>query len=187
MAGKKTNILKNLLKLPFYLFALWALGFMLFWVRLPAPHANDTMQADAIVVLTGGPKRLEAGIRLLAQKRAKTMLASGVHKDVLPRELSVLTGTDIALFNCCITLDYAAQNTIENAVETSKWASKNRIKSLILVTADFHIQRSVLLFRESMPDTVIIPYPVKSNIPLYKLAKEYNKYLATLMLELVGY
>jgi hypothetical protein len=38
-----------------------------------------------------------------------------------------------------------------------------------------------------MPDTLIIPYPVKSKMPLYKLAKEYNKYLATLLLELVGY
>ena len=187
MAKKKNNIIIPLLKLPFYLFVAWALGFMLFWARLPGPHTNDNLQADAIVVLTGGVGRLEAGIRLLAQKHANIMLASGVHKDVLPRELSALTGADMALFNCCITLDHAAQNTIENAVETAKWTSRNKIKSLILVTADYHIQRSVLLFRKSMPNTVIIPYPVKSKMPLYKLAKEYNKYLAMLMLELVSY
>jgi len=187
MAKKKNGLFKSLLKAPFYLFIAWALGFMLFWTRLPAPHSGGTVRADAVVVLTGGPERLEAGVRLLANANARIMLASGVHRDVLPRELSVLTGADMALFDCCITLDYAAQNTIENAVETAKWTSKNQVKSLILVTADYHIQRSILLFRKSMPDTTIIAYPVKSKMPLLKLAKEYNKYLATLMLELVGY
>jgi uncharacterized SAM-binding protein YcdF (DUF218 family) len=175
------------LKLPFYLFVAWALGFFLFYVRLPVPYQPKTLTADTIIVLTGGPERLEAGLKLLANKHGKKMLVSGVHKDVRPRELSALTGADKALFDCCITLDYSASNTLENAVEAAKWTSDVDAKSLILVTADYHVQRSILLFRKSMPDLVIIPFPVKSRMPLYKLAKEYNKYLATLVLELVGY
>jgi len=179
--------IKLLFRTVFYVFTAWALGFLLFWLRLPAPYEEPTPEADAIVVLTGGPERLEAGLDLLVQKRAAKMLVSGVHKDVRPSELSSLTGAEQALFDCCITLDYTASNTLENAVETAKWASRNAAKKLILVTADYHVQRSVLLFRKSMPSLTIIAYPVKSNMPLFKLAKEYNKYIATLLLELVGY
>lgn len=187
MAKKHTGLIKGVLKLPLYLFTAWVLGFLLFWVRLPTPYENDNLTADAVVVLTGSAGRLEEGVRLLREKRAGKMLVSGVHKDVLPHELSALTGSEQTLFDCCITLDRAASNTLENAVETAKWTSSNGYTSLILVTADYHIQRSVVLFRKSMPETAIIPFPVKSKMPLFKLAKEYNKYLATLILELVGY
>jgi len=184
---KKPSRFRAVVKLVFYIFAVWTLGFLMFWLRLPAPYTSDALKADAIVVLTGGPERLEAGLQLLAKKHADKMLVSGVHKDVRPSELSTLTGAEQALFDCCITLDYFASNTLENAVETAKWASENSAKSLILVTADYHIQRSILLFEKSMPGLTITPYPVRSKMPLFKLAKEYNKYLATLMLELVGY
>jgi len=187
VANKNSIKFTTILKVPFYLFIGWTIGFGLFSVRLPVPYENEKLTADAIVVLTGGPRRLEAGIKLLSQGRANKMLVTGVHKNVLPRELSVLTGAEPALFDCCITLDYAATNTLGNAVETAKWSAVHGAKSLILVTADFHIQRSAVLFRKSMPRMAIIPYPVKSKISPFKLIKEYNKYLATLMLELVGY
>jgi len=187
MARKPANKLNTLFKVPFYLFVAWSLGFLLFWVRLPAPYENSQLTADAVVVLTGGPGRLEKGIQLLSDDRAKKMLLSGVHRDVLSRELSALTGAEQAIFDCCITLDYAAANTLENAVETAKWTSNNNVRSLILVTADYHIQRSVVLFRKSMPNVTVIPFPVLSQMTIFKLAKEYNKYLATLVLELVGY
>jgi len=183
----RSRTLGIFLKVPFYVFVAWGLGFILFWVRLPVPYENKNLAAEAVVVLTGGAGRLEAGLSLLSQKKAATMLVSGVHQDVLARELSALTGAELALFDCCITLDYAASNTLENAVETAKWTSKNKVQSLILVTADYHIQRSVVLFRKSMPNMLIIPFPVKTQIPTLKLAKEYNKYLATLVLEFVGY
>lgn len=185
---KKSGIkLRALLKAPFYIFVAWALGFMLFWIRLPAPYQLENVEVDAVVVLTGGPDRLEAGLKLLQDKHAERMLLSGVHKDVLSHELSALTGAEQALFDCCVTLDYTPKNTLENAVETAKWIADNEVNSLILVTADYHIQRSILLFRKSMPSAIILQYPVKSNMRLFKLTKEYNKYLATLILEFVGY
>lgn len=183
---KKKSVVRRALTVPFYLVIAWALGFGLFWFRLPVPQTHVDIQADAVVVLTGGPGRLEAGVQLLAQKRAGKMLVSGVHRDVVSRELSALTGAEHALFDCCVTLDYEASNTLENAVETAKWTAANNIQSLILVTADYHVQRSVVLFRKSMPDMTVIPFPVESSMPPFKLAKEYNKYLATLILELVG-
>lgn len=187
MARKKTIKLTAFLKIPFYIFVAWALGFVLFFVRLPEPDRLGTLSAEAVVVLTGGPGRLEAGVALLKAGRSELMLVSGVHENVRPHELSLLTGTEAALFECCITLDYKATNTLGNAVETAKWVEARNIKSVFLVTADYHVQRSVVLFRKSLPDVTIVPFPVKTRMPVFKLAKEYNKYLATLIFDFVGF
>lgn len=166
-----------------YLVVAWALGFALFFVKLPNSIKPDAVQADAIVVLTGGKGRLEAGIELLQNGSGKRLLISGVHPDVVKKELITLTGAAPALFNCCIDLDYAAGNTSGNATETANWAKNKGYKKLILVTADYHIQRSLILFRQAMPDTQIHPFPVTANIGPLMLAREYSKYLVTLLQE----
>ena len=60
---------------------LYLLGYALFVVLLPRPA--DDRQTDAIVVLTGGPKRIERGLDLMERGRAKRMLISGVARTVL--------------------------------------------------------------------------------------------------------
>ena len=66
---------------------LYLLGYALFVVLLPRPA--DDRQTDAIVVLTGGPKRIERGLDLMERGRAKRMLISGVARTVRPVELAV--------------------------------------------------------------------------------------------------
>lgn len=173
-------------RLIVYLVLAWGLGFGLFFLRLPSPVAVNEVSADAIVVLTGGSGRLDAGITLLQQGAAKRLLISGVHRDVLKKELSTLTGAAPALFDCCIDLDYAAGNTLGNAEETSSWVKKHGFKKLILVTADYHLQRSSILFRRALPDVEIKPYPVAVKVGLPMLAREYTKYLITLIQEAIS-
>ncbi len=168
-----------------YVAVAWALGFALFFFRLPASVNSSSLEADAVVVLTGGKGRLEAGVALLENDSGKRLLISGVHPDVLRQELITLTGARPSLFNCCVDLDYAAGNTLGNAQETALWASKHNYQKLILVTADYHIQRSVILFRKALPDTDILPYPVPSDIGPLMLAREYSKYLVTLLQEAI--
>ena len=187
MARKKNIKFLTFLKIPFYIFIAWALGFALFFIRLPEPDRDGKLSAEAVVVLTGGGGRLKAGVALLKEGRSKLMLVSGVHENVRPHELILLTGAEAALFDCCVTLDYKATNTLGNAVETAKWVEARNITSIFLVTADYHVQRSVVLFRKSLPGVTIVPFPVKTRMPLFKLAKEYNKYLATLIFDFVGY
>ncbi|MEP4888089.1 MAG: YdcF family protein, partial [Alphaproteobacteria bacterium] len=82
-----------------------------------------------------------------------------------------------------------ARNTRENAVEAAGWVAANGVTSLRLVTADFHMPRSLLEFHSRLPDVKIVPDPVTSeNVHLtrwwrwpgtaFLLAGEYNKYLA---------
>ena len=66
---------------------IWVLGFAL-WVLL-LPGRNDTGKTDAIVVMTGGPGRVDRGVALLRKGKAKRLLISGVDRSVRPHELAL--------------------------------------------------------------------------------------------------
>ena len=65
-------MIKRLISL---LFLAWVLGFAWFALLLPLPAGDQT--TDAIVVLTGGPGRIDRGLELLEAGRAATTRASG--------------------------------------------------------------------------------------------------------------
>jgi len=175
------------LKLPVYLAAAWVLGFGFYIVSLPtsADPAKAT-QSDAVIVLTGGAGRLDAGVRLMEARSAGRMLISGVNPVVTPAELTALTGADDGLFACCVDLDHASPDTAGNAIESAKWARTHGFSSIILVTADYHMPRSLILFRQALPEATITAFAVDGDWPLGLLAKEYNKYLVTLVRQAVG-
>ena len=61
-------------------FVIWTLGFFWFAVFLPQPA--DGVKTDAIVVPTGGAGRIDRGIELLREGRAKLLLVTGVDAEV---------------------------------------------------------------------------------------------------------
>lgn len=188
MAAKKQLVMiRALVKMLAYAFIAWALGFGLFVIKLPSTAPMTTEKADAIVALTGGAGRLKAAVSLLENKKAKRLLISGVHKDVMGHELPKITGANPTLFECCVDLDYAADSTYGNARETHAWVQKHKYKSLIVVTANYHMPRSIALFRRAMPDMHLIPHPVQSDILPFALAREYNKYLFILVADTIRF
>jgi uncharacterized SAM-binding protein YcdF (DUF218 family) len=109
--------------------------------------------------------RIEQGIELLKQDRAKMLLVSGVDKDVQPEELVAEYGIEVnhpvlADGVSRMVLDYGPRDTVGNARETAKWMRKNDLHSLRLVTSSYHMPRSMLEFRHAMPNVVILPSPV---------------------------
>lgn len=87
-------------------------------------------------------------------------------------------------------IDAKAKTTIGNAEETTKWVKKNKIKSVILVTAGYHMPRSKLLLERACPDLLVIP--ASRQILQYKewwktpkgirvILEEYVKYLLTFL------
>ena len=60
----------------------------------------------------------------------------------------------------CIELGYEADNTRGNAAETAAWMRAEKFHSLRLVTASYHMPRSLLEFSRAMPDIRIVPNPV---------------------------
>ncbi len=167
--------------LPVYILIVWALGFAHFYTNLKQEKNPAHLSGDAIVVLTGGAGRIEMGLGLLRNGQAPKLLISGVNPSVEIPELTALTGAEAELFSCCIDLDRTASNTLGNARETAAWARGHGFQTILLVTADYHMPRSHLLFKSALPEATIIPIAVKTDVSAAYLIKEYNKYLFTVM------
>ena len=147
--------------------------------------------ADAIIVLTGGQSRLDAGLKLLQSGKGKRLLISGVHPDADRDDLQAATGGDKALFRCCVDIDHAALDTIGNAEESAKWVKGHHYGSVLLVTNNYHMPRSLLEMGRLIGDADLKPYPVVNSKldggdwmvkpeALRVLFMEYNKYLLAL-------
>ncbi len=153
--------------------------------KTPSPLA-----ADGIVVLTGGAERIAGAIELMTAGKARRLLISGVHPDTSAARLGRVVEAEPDMMACCVDLDSRAANTIGNALETAKWARRNRFLSLIVVTSAYHMPRSMLELSHAMPDIRLIPYAVtrpgltlgswsEDRGMILLLLQEYLKYTAT--------
>ena len=147
---------------------LWIVGFTNFLMTIPADVPKDIVKSDAVVVLTGGSKRLEAGIILLEQGKAELLFVSGVNEKVTRSDiLQVVDRGKILkndqLFSCCIKLGYVAEDTTGNAKESLEWLRINSLGSIILVTSNYHMQRAYLEFKLQNSNVRIAKYPVISS------------------------
>jgi len=140
--------------------AAWLGGLFWFAAMLPQPDATASGRTDAIVVLTGGSGRLATGLRLLAEGRARKLFVSGVTRGVDVATLLRVAKRQPQELTCCIVVGYAADNTAGNASETASWMRDQEYRSLRLVTANYHMPRSLLEFRRAMPGLDIVPHPV---------------------------
>jgi len=137
-----------------------AAGFLAFVYSLPRGPVEAEERTEAIVVLTGGSERLSVGAELLAAGLAGLLYISGVHPDVDLARIQKIAGLPPGRFDCCIELGYAAASTAGNANETAQWIRMRGVLSIRLVTANYHMPRSLLEFRAALPDVRIVPHPV---------------------------
>jgi uncharacterized SAM-binding protein YcdF (DUF218 family) len=169
------------------LIVLWGLGFAVFALTLPRPAGDQA--TDAIVVLTGGPGRLDRGLQLLTQHRARRLFVSGADRTVRKKELAVRTGRPVALFDCCVDLGQESVDTRSNATETSKWLKAHRYRSVRLITTDWHMPRAHSDLDRALKgsDIQVLPDAVRSQPGLMTLFTEYNKYVLRLIAAPFGY
>jgi uncharacterized SAM-binding protein YcdF (DUF218 family) len=150
----------------------------------PEPH-----RADAIVVLTGGELRVDYGAALLERGMGQRLLITGVDLSATKSDLKRLAHGR-SRFDCCADLGFSAADTHGNAEETADWVASHKYKSLIVVTANYHMPRTLTEFSAAMPGIVLEPYPVKPQDvdfvhwwrnphTLRLLNGEYAKYLAS--------
>jgi len=184
------------LALLFVIVLVWAAGLGAFGLRVanstPAPDPPD---ADGLVALTGASSvRIEAAVQLLEDGKAKRLLVSGVNPDVTRPELQAVAHDFGRAFNCCVDLGFKAANTQGNARETASWIAYHHYTSLIVVTSDYHIPRSMLELKAAMPHVTLYPYPVvtstldahrwwKTGEGVKRMTTEYCKYLVILSRE----
>lgn len=164
---------------------IWGLGFVLFAALLPQPAALT--QSDGAVVLTGGAKRIDRGLEVLEAKKTERLLISGVDRHVRPQELAAEYNRDTELFDCCIDLGFQSVDTRSNALETARWVARNKVKSLRLITHDWHMRRARLELNQTLDgDVKIINDAVMTQPSLMVLLREYNKFWLRWAAALVG-
>ncbi|MCB0069324.1 MAG: YdcF family protein [Caldilineaceae bacterium] len=139
-------------------------GLVVFAETVKGYRADPSVRADAIVVLTGDEERISTGMRLMEAGRAVRLLISGVNPTTrVPTELKRHIKGSEALVRCCVDLGREALNTSGNAEEARQWVARYAFRSLIVVTSDYHLPRSLAEFSRTMPTVSLVAYPASGR------------------------
>jgi uncharacterized SAM-binding protein YcdF (DUF218 family) len=177
-----------------------AAGFALFLGQSRSKPQLPIRHTDGIAVLTGGPERVEAGLRLLAEGRAGHLIVSGVGRSAELPDLARINNIPAAVLPPValptpvpalgelaedtqpspapptVTLGRFATSTRGNGQEIADWAREHDIRSLRVVTAAYHMPRSLLELRRNLPEVALVPHPVQAAGPRPGLLlREYAK------------
>lgn len=180
----------------------WVVSLAYFIHLIPRTPVGDSVTTQAIVVLTGGSLRISYGFELLEKEKAQQLFISGIAKQLTLDEVLTKHGAtdrvrEMAMKEHRITLGFEADSTRGNAIETADWVKKESIKSIRLVTANYHLPRSMMELGRTMPHLIIIPDPVfpdrfqmegdwwKDTVTRTLVLSEFHKYLAAWLYGLI--
>ncbi|KPB00014.1 YdcF family protein [Ahrensia marina] len=197
LRARKRSVTQRLLRLFVFILLLTGIflvvGFGVFLTSIDNFARNQSNEtADGIVVLTGGFARLEPAVQLLREERGERLLISGVNRRTGDQLLKDAFDIEDKLFNCCIDIDQDALDTIGNALGTAHWAASKDYKTLLVVTNDYHMPRSLIELRREMSGVELLPYAIRNvssqehtwglRISQYRvLLLEYGKLIATIL------
>lgn len=153
----------------------WMIGFFVFAYRINRFENATHIKADAIVALTGGRNRIAQAVAMLNDGAAEKLLISGVSKGYSLKRLQNRADVHIATQRE-IALDEKSTNTVENAIEAADWINKHSVSSIILVTSNYHLPRSLLEFRAYNPQLLINGYSVVSEKVDKKWWRSWNSF-----------
>ncbi len=165
----------------------WGTGFYQFAQKVMPNKVEDlSTKTDAIVVLTGGSGRLDVGLSLLRNEFSERLFISGVYQGIDVNQLLKMSRENPEQLASRVEIGNAV-DTSGNAIESALWAEQEGVMSIRLVTAAYHMPRSLQEFSYRMPGVVVIPHPVfpphvKEDWWLWPgttwlVLKEYNKFL----------
>ena len=132
--------------------------------------------------------RTENAIQLYMQKRAKKILFTGgfkTRKDLSEARFMADIAVRAGVPKRDILLEEKANTTIGNAFYSKRLIEKNRFRSILLVTAPFHMRRAEYIFRQIIPGIALeteccapvvgffksIPYRLNERKELSRLKK----------------
>ncbi len=139
----------------------WSIGLAWFVGAMPSAPTSSDIKTDVTVVLTGGNGRVERGFAMLAEEASPILFISGVGSKVtLPEMLAVhanlATREAIRARGALIVLGHAASTTRTNAEEVAEFARGHEWHSVRLITAHYHMTRSLIEFRHALPGITLI-------------------------------
>lgn len=175
--------------------SIWLLGFIWFITLIPSSqHLQMAEPTEAVIVFTGGKGRVEQGVALLRAGKAKWLFISGVHqnsdKTAVFEQFRRMYPAEYRKLESRMVLGRQAVDTIGNARESAEWVRKNGFHTLRLVTANYHMPRSLLEFKRKLPEASILSTAVftdrfrdnnwwQDKQSLLLVISEYHKYTAS--------
>lgn len=157
--------------------AMFVLGGAIFKMTTPN-HCTTIMPYENIFVLTGDPRRIPVGIKIIKKNPTAKLFIIGVGapdiKKFAPQPVrhQVIT-------------EGKSKTTAENAIAIREIAIRQNMDRIVLLTTQDHFNRAALLVSRKLPNIEIAACPV----PLHGLTvsrrlerwlTEYLKYIATL-------
>jgi uncharacterized SAM-binding protein YcdF (DUF218 family) len=185
---RRFSPLRWLFRLILLLSAAWAAGLAGFSAAVWSAAPPDPIpKADGIVALTGGDGRVSAAMALLAEKDAPALLISGAGRGTYLGDFTADDTAAATRYAANITIGHMAATTRGNALEAAEWAQSRHMKTLLIVTADYHMPRAIFVIGQRLPGVTLIGVPVTPpamahilSLATWRvLAVEYTKYLIT--------
>jgi len=178
------NVLKALITISVILLVAITVLFIDFTYKTFS-YRQSQVKADAIVVLAGGKGRVDEGVRLFREGRAKYLFFIGVDPTVRKSDLYRPKSGDPSSER--VILENVSRNTLENAIYGRDVLLRHKVGSVLLITSRYHMKRSAILFRNALPKELpIYPYPVDTKnlketwwnyvCSFYLLFSEFYKY-----------
>jgi len=190
MVTYKTMLLKRFIKLTSVIVFLWLMGFSVFLFSIPAKPSKNYLETEAFIIFTGGTNRVSTGIEEFTKSKADKILISGVGINVSKADIvSRLPEIHENLNNDeKIVLGRIANSTFSNATETAIFVQLNKVKSITVVTSNYHMPRSRILLANKIPDTQVeyLPIVTKEKGQFFRkiglLLSEYHKSVVSLVI-----
>lgn len=124
--------------------------------ELPAVDYSQLPDMDCGVVLTGSAGRLREAFEILAIKKVKRLIVSGVYRDARLDQLFPQLKSNLTVSVDDIILEKRSESTYGNAVQSSVVAEALHCKDIMLMTSQLHMPRSYKIFRRVFPENFVI-------------------------------
>lgn len=122
----------------------------------PITSWEKDSSADCGVVLTGGAGRVHEGFDLLADRRVKKLIISGVHRDARLRELITNWTFYGSLHEEDVVLEKRSETTWGNAQQSLPIVEALHCRDVLLITSRLHMWRALHTFKSVFPDSIDI-------------------------------
>jgi uncharacterized SAM-binding protein YcdF (DUF218 family) len=156
---KKLFNLYNLVALFFvFAIALWVINPIEKMASYLLINPSTIATADVAIVLSGGSgDRVEKAVSLLNQNKVRRLLMTGGPRFNSSEAASMKNyAISLGVPEDKISLEERAQSTYENATFTKPIIKNWGVKSIIVVTSDYHTRRSHLVFKNVYGDSVTL-------------------------------